>query len=339
MRTTQLLKTAFTGTGVQDTLNQYANRFDHGHARPEDRIAEAAALSSEYYGLATDFYLHGWGKLFHFGVRQKGQSMQDSLLAYETYLADKLQLHVGERCLDLGCGVGGPMINIAKYAGVSITGINNSFYQIEKGQEFVREARLSSQCNFLYCDWMKVPMRDGTFNKAYGIEATCHAAGRRTELFREVHRLLSPGGLFATYEWVMTEKYDATDPRHQEIKRQIEIGDGLSDITDAADVTDSLQAAGFEVMECKDRATECDPQTPWYQPLCGDGRFSISQLRTSPIGRRVMHTALSGLERLHLIPQGSTRVHEVLETAADGLVAGGELGIFTPMLFVLARKV
>ncbi|MBS1593675.1 MAG: class I SAM-dependent methyltransferase [Bacteroidetes bacterium] len=338
MRTTQLLKTAYTAAGVSDTLQRYENRFDDGHARPEDRVGEAASLSSEYYGLATDFYLHGWGKLFHFGVRHQGESQQAALHKYETYLADKLQLQEEERCLDLGCGVGGPMINIAQHSKVSITGINKSLYQIEKGHEFVREAGMGSQCNFLSCDWMKIPLRDETFDKAYGIEATCHAAGRRTDLFREVNRLLKPGGLFATYEWVMTDKYDPADLRHQQIKHQIEIGNGLSDITGAADVIDSLAAAGFEVLECTDRASECDADTPWYHPLRGE-QFSFAHLRTSPAGRRIMHTALAGLERLHVIPKGSTRVHEVLETAADGLVGGGELGIFTPMFFVLARKV
>ena len=44
------------------------------------------------------------------------------------------------------------------------------------------------------------------------------------------------------------------------------------------------------------------------------------------------------MERVRLAPKGSTEVSTVLNTAADALVRAGELGIFTPMYFYVARK-
>jgi sterol 24-C-methyltransferase len=269
-------------------------------------------------------------------VRKNGQSLKHSLVQHETHLADKLQLRVGEQCLDLGCGVGGPMINIAKRTGASITGINISTYQVEKGRHFVEEEELQKQCTFLDCDWTRIPRASQTFDKAYTIEATCHAEDR-AKVFAEVFRLLKPGGLFAGYEWVMTPRFNPDNERHRYIKHMIEVGDGVPNLKPVADVTESLRLAGFEILECGDLAPQCDPQTPWYLPLKGT-RYSLTALRTGPLGRFVLHQCVKVMEALGILPKGSSKVHEVLNTAARGLVKGGEEGIFTPMLFFLARK-
>jgi sterol 24-C-methyltransferase len=52
----------------------------------------------------------------------------------------------------------------------------------------------------------------------------------------------------------------------------------------------------------------------------------------------VTHRLVKNLEWLGLAPKGSLEVATMLERAADGLVAGGKLGIFTPLFFFLARK-
>jgi sterol 24-C-methyltransferase len=44
------------------------------------------------------------------------------------------------------------------------------------------------------------------------------------------------------------------------------------------------------------------------------------------------------LETVGLAPAGSRRVSQLLEKAAESLVAGGEKKIFTPMFFYLVRK-
>ena len=43
-------------------------------------------------------------------------------------------------------------------------------------------------------------------------------------------------------------------------------------------------------------------------------------------------------QKVGAAPKGSLEVATMLERAADGLVAGGKKGIFTPLFFFLARK-
>jgi hypothetical protein len=67
--------------------------------------------------------------------------------------------------------------------------------------------------------------------------------------FAEVKRVVKPGGLFACYEWVMTDKYDPKNARHRAIKEGIEVGNGLPDIATIPEVLASLKKAGWEVIE------------------------------------------------------------------------------------------
>jgi SAM-dependent methyltransferase len=70
---------------------------------------------------------------------------------------------------------------------------------------------------------MHIPTKDATYDAAYAIESTCHAPNR-VGVYSEIYRILKPGGVFAAYEWVMTEKYDSSDAAHVAAKKGIERG-------------------------------------------------------------------------------------------------------------------
>ena len=104
-----------------------------------------------------------------------------------------------------------------------------------------------------------------------------------------------------------------------------------------ADITDGLRTVGFELIEARDRAPDADPQKPWYRPLEGS-TLKLKSLPRTALGRKITTAALRVLESVRAVPRGSFAIQEVLNVAADSLVAGGRLGIFTPMYFHIARK-
>jgi len=65
-----------------------------------------------------------------------------------------------------------------------------------------------------------MPYGEGHFDKVYAIEATCHAQSL-LKIYSEVFRVLKPGGLFALYEWIMTDAYNPSDPYHKKLKADI----------------------------------------------------------------------------------------------------------------------
>lgn len=78
----------------------------------------------------TDFYEYGWGQSFHFGPRWKGEGFVESIKRAEYHLCSRLGMKPGMRALDVGCGVGGPMRNMAIFSGAQIDGITINEYQV-----------------------------------------------------------------------------------------------------------------------------------------------------------------------------------------------------------------
>ena len=73
---------------------------------------------------------------------------------------------------------------------------------------------------------MKIPKPDASFDAVYQIEATCHAPDA-VGCYSEIFRVLKPGGVFASYEWCLTDKHDPNNAEHVLAKKKIEEGHTL----------------------------------------------------------------------------------------------------------------
>ena len=58
------------------------------------------------------------------------------------------------KVLDVGCGVGGPAREIAKFTGAHITGLNNNDYQIDRATHYAAKEGLSNQLEYVKGDFM-----------------------------------------------------------------------------------------------------------------------------------------------------------------------------------------
>lgn len=58
------------------------------------------------------------------------------------------------KVLDVGCGVGGPAREIAKFTGAHVTGLNNNDYQIDRARHYAQKEGLSDQLDFVKGDFM-----------------------------------------------------------------------------------------------------------------------------------------------------------------------------------------
>ena len=332
----------------KEAVDEYFRHWDNkGSAEETDetrksRRDEYATLTRHYYNLATDLYEYGWAQSFHFCRFSKNEPFRQALARHEHYLALQMNIREGSRVLDVGCGVGGPAREIAKFTGANIVGLNNNDYQIERATRYAENEGLSNQLQYVKGDFMQMSFPDNSFDAVYAIEATVHAPNLEG-IYSEIFRVLKPGGVFGVYEWLMKDEYDNDNPRHREIRLGIEEGDGISNMEKIEVALEAMKAAGFHMEHHEDLADRPDP-LPWYWPLSGDLKYMQSVwdfptlVRMTKIGRGMTHRFVGLLEILGVAPKGTQKTADSLAKAADCLVAGGKEKLFTPMYLMVGRK-
>lgn len=239
------------------------------------------------------------------------------------------------KVIDCGCGVGGPMREIARFSGSEILGINISDYQVDRANKLALKYGMDSLCKVEKGDFMQIQYKNH-FDAGYAFEATCHAPDK-VACYKSIYDSLKPGAFYCTYEWCVTDKYDPNNSEHVRIRKGIEKGNALPDIPHTSIVVNAFKEVGFEVLDTIDfgSANKQNP-IPWYDTLAG--RMTISNFRFTRAGRWLTHKMVSGLEYLKIAPEGSADTAKMLNDTADALVEGGQTGIFTPSFFVLCRK-
>ena len=240
----RILKHLERTAGVVQTVREYEDHFEEGRRGGlESRRRTYERFTILYFDLVTDFYEFGWGRSFHFAPRVPGESFKASLTRHEHFLAPALELGPGMVAADLGCGIGGPLLEIARHTGAKIVGVNSNGYQLERARMLTEEAGLTHLAEFMHCDFLNVDAPDSSFDAVYAIEATC-CAPDKPSIYGEILRLLKPGGLFGAYEYCLTDRFDASNPHHLKIKADMELGGGLLEIEHMQTVDDALRVSG-----------------------------------------------------------------------------------------------
>lgn len=325
-------------TQVKAEMDGYDATFDRKDLK--ERANYAQQVTVKFYNLITDIYEYAWGESFHFAPRHKNESFEASIARHEHYLAQKLGLKEGDNVLDVGCGIMGPAREISRFSGATITGLNLNEYQLKRCATLNSREAFSSRLKTQHGDFMNIPFPDNTFDKIYAIEALCHAPDRAA-VYKQICQKLKPGGLAAFYEWGTTDKYDENNALHVKSKQMIEYGNSICELQECTEsaVKRDLDEAGFVLVEATDLAEKAKTdgnEIPWYATL--EGGCSIQNIRHSRAGRMFTSAMVAVLEKIGVAAEGTVRAHQILTTAADGLVIGGVEEIFTPMYLVVARK-
>lgn len=335
-----------------------------------------------YYDLATDQYEIGWSRSFHFCRFNEGEAFQQALARHEHYMAHMINIREGMRVLDVGCGVGGPTREIAAFTGCHVVGLNNNHYQIDRATQYTKKDGLSDQVSFVKGDFMvsscvsllaarlprsqrvtlhyldpppptvsrrrwsdmleqNMEFPENSFDAVFVIEATVHAPSLE-QVYKQIYRVLKPRGTFGVFEWVLTDKYDVSNPTHQAIRLGIERGNGISSLQTRKHAEEAIQSAGFTLEHAEDLAARSD-KIRWFYPINGKFKHEnwkdvIGFLRRTRIGRASVGVLIRLLELVRVAPAGTAETSHELALAADHLVAGGEAEIFTPMFFMIGKK-
>ena len=84
------------------------------------------------------------------------ESLEDAQQNKLNHIIKKLDLHPGQKVIDIGCGWGGLAFEIARQTECEVTGISLSENQIDYCKKKSKELKLDNQVQFKLCDYREV---------------------------------------------------------------------------------------------------------------------------------------------------------------------------------------
>jgi cyclopropane-fatty-acyl-phospholipid synthase len=199
----------------------------------------------QHYDLSNEFYRLLLGPSMVYSCAyyaDAGQSLDDAQERKLDLICRKLDLHPGERLLDLGCGWGSLVIHAAARYGVQATGVTLSEAQAELARERVREHGLSDRIEIRVADYRE--LTGGPFDKIASVGMYEHVGQAQMGRYvRTVVRLLRPGGLMLNHA---IARLDSEPPGKTFISRYI-FPDG--ELHPVAELIGSMEANGLEVRD------------------------------------------------------------------------------------------
>ncbi len=158
----------------------------------------------------------------------------------------------GKRVLDLGCGIGGPALEMARTHGAHVVGVDLEQPLVERAQRAAQSQGLADRCQFQAVTPGPLPFADQTFDVVVSSGAVTQTADTAA-LFADLFRILKPGGWFSCYEWLRTDADYSDDMRHW-----FELEGLTYEMRTFDQYRELLAGAGFESVAVEDA-------TAWYR--------------------------------------------------------------------------
>jgi len=245
-----------------------------------------------YYECVTGVYRKFWGDSYHFAIYRGSETREEALAHTEHMIATEGGFRAGMDVLDLGCGLGGPAVEIARCSGASITGIDLCEHHVCIAAGRAHLHGMKGLLRFAAGDGMQLPFRDASFDRVYVFESGCHTPDKAL-LCRECARVLRPGGEFLGLDWMQRD--GMTREMQQRYVEPICRHCSLPGMISPADMRDFLQGAGFEVVVCEEAAAAealarnwIPPQGPIDMPANG---WDQEALRRISLGGKALEAA------------------------------------------------
>lgn len=160
-------------------------------------------------------------------------------------LADQMPVRSTDRILDIGSGIGGPARYVANRFGCHVTGIDLTPEFCDVAQHLTRLMHLDDRVTFEVGNATQTRFADATFDGAYSINVAMNIADKQG-FYREIHRVLKPGGWVLLAEIAKGVGGDLEYPTPWASSAQ-------SSFLATADETErGLVACGFRVERVKD---------------------------------------------------------------------------------------
>jgi sterol 24-C-methyltransferase len=252
------------------------------------------------------------------------KSMIANQILFEKKMSQDRSISKGSKVLDIGCGRGRIASHVATLTKADVTGMNIDTVQLESARRFALGNGLSDRCQFKLADLNELPLPfpDNSFDAVYEVGVFTYSKDL-SKLFKEIHRILKPGGKFSGLDWVRLPNYNPADPHHADLMRRIKPLVGAIGTPSIEEFAGGLENAGFKML-INENASIDGLQAPLIE-------------NTDKFFRRATN-AVEWLVRFKILPAHFKPLFDRMTQDGKAFVEADRLRLVTSSHYVLAQK-
>jgi len=244
-----------------------------------------------HYNLSTPFYRLLWGPHIHHGLWDAEETPRVAQVQLTEQLAALAGVRSGQNLLDVGCGMGGSSIHLAKTRGCRATGVTISPLQRSWAALSSRWHRTVGNTEFLCADAESVEFPDNFFDVVWSVECTEHLFDK-SRFFQRAARWLKPGGTMAICAWLAGDQLD--DPARAQLVYDVCEGFFCPSLGSMADYRGWMEAAGLTIAT----ATDWTPRVAKTWEIC---RQRVLRSKVHWVARLIDRDSVMFLDRFDTI--------------------------------------
>jgi len=154
----------------------------------------------EHYDKISPYYQKLWGNHIHHGYYITGkESIKKATENLIRFLVKKSEIKRNSSVFDIGCGVGGTSIWLAKNYKCKVTGMTISPIQVKIAKQLSNKANLKPKPTFFVADANKLDFKE-KYDVLWCVEMISHLKNRK-DFFTKCSRLLEKGGKLVITDW------------------------------------------------------------------------------------------------------------------------------------------
>jgi sarcosine/dimethylglycine N-methyltransferase len=181
-------------------------------------------------------------------------------LAASADLAALAGITAGMLVLDVGAGIGGPARFLAATRGCQVIGVDLSEGFVQAARYLTERTGQSGQVSFELASALELPFEAGRFD-AVLLQHVAMNIADRAQLYREIRRVLKPGGRFATFDVVL----EGGEPHYPVPWARTP---QASFLLTAAETGAAIEQAGFRTLVWQD---DTEAAKAWFAELRASG--------------------------------------------------------------------
>jgi SAM-dependent methyltransferase len=193
-------------------------------------------------------------------------------------MATELRLDRGNTLVDLGCGMAGPALWMARETQAHLVGVDASQVATEQARARAERLGLGEQARFQVGSFANTGLEAGSADGAMSEDALQYATDKRAALV-EAARILRPGGRFVFTAYELDPKRAANLPI---------LGADTID-----DYRPLLEATGFSVTLYEQVAGWPEPMRSTYQAVVAAKEALTQEMGDAPVGALLMEMTLT----------------------------------------------